>query len=323
MTFRLAVLLGALGVALSTGACGVDARTSAENERQEAALAGAIRVDGAATTSPLTKVVAKRFMADQPGVRIAVGRAGDARGIARLCRGEIDIADAVEPIDARTIDACERNRVGWSRITIANDAVVLFVNPRNPVSCLTTDQLRQIWRGNSEVTDHWDQIGGALPRYDEPLIAWGPGIDTETFFFFTWAVNRERGVTRDYNNSLHKNRYTIAQVSTSPGAIGYAAHALHERVPDPTKLLAVDNGDGCVSPSPRTIADGSYRPFSRRLFLYVSTAALARPEVAGFLRAYLDEIGPVAKRAGFVPLTGAQLAESRRNLARAVAAARG
>jgi len=320
MGVRLAVLIGSTAVTLAASACGEDASRAAR-EHGGAALSGTIRVDGAKTVSPLTKAIARRFEAAHPGARVAVGRAGDARGFARFCHGETDLADASAPIEAKAIDACEAGGVRWSRVTVADDAVVLVVNRGNPVRCLTTDQLAQIWRGNSNVTERWSQIGGLTPPYDEELVAWGPGIDTETFAFFTLAVNRERDVTRDYNNALHRNGNALRNVGGSPGAIGYAAWALYRRDVAPVRLLAVDSGDGCVRPSPRTIADGSYRPFSRRLFVYVSADALARPEVQAFLRSYLRQAQSVARRAGFVPLTGDQLAASKANLERLIARA--
>lgn len=319
MGTRFAALLGALVGALAIGACGEDAKRAASVPSPP--LTGSIEIDGSATVSPLTTWIARRFTAVHPRVHVVIGRSGPKRGFARFCRGETDVADASEPIDAKAIDACERHRVAWSRVTVANDAVVLMVNRRNPIRCLTTDQLTQIWRGNSNVTDHWTQVGGVVPTYDEEFVAWGPGIDTETFSYFTWAVNRERGITRDYNNALHRNGHTLRAVGEIPGALGYADYRLYRRSAPDVRLLAVDSGDGCVAPSPRTIADGSYRPFAHRLFVYVATDALARRAVGAFLRAYLQRARTAARRVGFVALTPRQLAVSRANLERQIARA--
>lgn len=313
MDVRLIAMIGGLVATLALAACGEDSHDGRDH-RPRPALSGSIRIDGSNTVSPLTKAIARRFMAEHRDVHVSVGRAGYARGFARLCRGEIDLADAAEPIDATAIDACERGGVQWNRITIANDAVILILNPENPIRCLTTDQLLQLWRGVAGVTGNWDQVGATVPKYDEGLLAWGPDTDTETFAWFTWAVNRERGVTRDYNNSLHHNVNTILHAEGDPGTIGYVAYSLYKRNPAPVKLLAVDSGEGCVAPSPTTIANGTFKPLSRRLFLYPSTAALARPEVRAFLRYYLDHIGTVARRSGFVSLTDRQLAASKANL---------
>ena len=41
-------------------------------------------------------------------------------------------------------------------------------------------------------------------------------------------------------------------------------------------------------PEPASIADGTYSPLSRPLLIYVSTAALGRPEVQAFVQFYME-----------------------------------
>jgi len=323
MDARRVVLLGAaLAAALGLGACGQETQRAA-GARDDAALSGSIRIVGSITLAPLMQAAANRFTAQHPTVQIALGRSGSDRGFARFCRGQTDLDAAAEAIDARAIDACERAGVHWSRITVANDAVVVMVNHESPIRCLTTDQVTQIWRRGSKVSERWSQVGGIVPAYHEDLIAWGPGIDTETFAYFTWAVNHVKGITRDYNNTLHKEPGTVRAVAGYPGAIGYADYPYYRRDPSSVRLLAIDSGDGCVLPSPRTIGSDAFRPLARRLFLYVSARALGRPEVSAFLRFSLAHAPALAQQAGFVALTPAQLAASRKNLARLIARAGG
>ena len=57
------------------------------------------------------------------------------------------------------------------------------------------------------------------------------------------------------------------------------------------KAIEIDAGDGCVAPTPETIADGTY-PFSRTLYIYVSKAAAeSNPAVASFVDLYLSPEG--------------------------------
>ena len=57
------------------------------------------------------------------------------------------------------------------------------------------------------------------------------------------------------------------------------------------KLLAVDGGDGCIEPTPETIADGSY-PVARDLYIYVNTAnASENAALAAFVDFYLSDVG--------------------------------
>ena len=306
---RVAALGCAVVLALGAVACG--------SSDDGPPLSGSIQIGGSTTMAPLTEAVAKRFMAEHPDVHVTVGTPGADRGFEQLCEGETDASDAADTLEDKEIAACERG--GWGEIAVANDAVVVFVDPMSPIRCLTTEQLRQIWHGNSEVTEHWRQVDGVQPGYDGQLIAWGPGTETETFDFFTKAVNGAKGETRDYNNSLQREAYTIEAVSDLQGAIGYARYGLYKRNSDAVNTLAVDSGDGCVAPSPETIADGTFRPFSRRLLVYPSTKALARPEMEAFLRFYLDNVETMAPQAGFIALTDEQLDASKAELDRLAA----
>lgn len=277
---RLVALGGAIVLALGAAGCGSDS----------VPLSGSVHIEGSRTVAPLTGAMAKRFTAEHPGVRISVGTSGTDR---EFERGEIPVV---------------------------NDAVVLIVARSVPVRCLTTVQLEQIWHGNSEVTHSWSQVDDLDPPWDGRLNAWGPGTDTETFAFFTEAVNDNEGETRDYNNTLHVPENTIPGVIGEPGNLGYVEYGRYARSKKyPVKALEVDSGDGCVAPTPETIADGTFRPLSRRLFVHPAAGTLARPATKAFLQFYLDNIEAVAPEVGFVPLTDEQLADSRARLERLAA----
>jgi phosphate transport system substrate-binding protein len=252
-------------------------------------LSGSIHVDGSKTVAPLTQAMARRFVAEHPNVHVTVGTSAAGAG-----PGEIPVV---------------------------NDAVVLMVNPANPVRCLTTAQLRQIWHGNSEVTERWSQVDDLDPPYDGDLNAWGTGTDTETFAFFTEAVNGNEGETRDYNNSLHREADPVAAIAGSVTFFGYAQYRWYAARPRTVKAIAVDSGEGCVAPTPETIADGTFRPLSRRLSISAPAADLARPATKAFLQFYLDNVQDVAEELRFVPLTDEQSAESRARLDSLIAGA--
>jgi len=305
-----AVLGAALALALA--GCG----------EQRAPLSGSIAVDGSRTLAPLTRAVVRRFMAQNPHVRIAVAASGTDAGFARLCRGEIDASDASNAPGARARAACTRAGVAVQPIAVAADAVVLVVNRGNPVRCLTTAQLFQVWRGNSDVTGSWTQIADLESSYAGELIAWGPGTETETFASFNAAVTGRRAGYRDYNNELGRESDVITGIAGEAGAIGYVDYPVLRQRAGAVKALAIDSGRGCVAPTAQTIADGSFRPLARKLFVYASAKALARPALAAFLRFYLDNVETIAPKLGFVPPTPAQARASKAALARAAAAGR-
>src|SRR5690606_198009 len=66
------------------------------------------------------------------------------------------------------------------------------------------------------------------------------------------------------------------------------------------KGVEVDGGNGCVAPSAETVESGEYAPLSRPLFIYVSAEAAERPEVAGFVDFYVENVGELATDVGYV-----------------------
>ncbi len=67
-----------------------------------------------------------------------------------------------------------------------------------------------------------------------------------------------------------------------------------------------------MSPSPATILDKSYRPLSRPLYIYVKNSSMRRPEVAAFLKYYLENAATLAEKAGYVAPTGDDQAANRK-----------
>jgi phosphate transport system substrate-binding protein len=307
----LAALGAALVLSLAFAACGED---------DSAPLSGSIDIDGSPTVAPLTRAMARRFEAEHPGVRIAVGTSGADAGFAKLCRAQTDASESAAPLDVAASAACRRSRGAWGELPVAHDALVLIVAREIPVRCLTTVQLRQIWHRNSEVTGRWSQVDELDPPFDGEMTAWGPGTDTEQFAFFNESINGRRDSYRDYNNALHRLESVILGVAGTPGNLGYTEYARYRRHADEVRAIAVDSGDGCVAPTPSAIAGGRYRPLSRRLLLYPATSELRRPALAEFLRYYLDHVQEVAPQAGFVAPTDEQLDASKAELERLLSA---
>ena len=59
---------------------------------------------------------------------------------------------------------------------------------------------------------------------------------------------------------------------------------------------------GPIAPSPETVVNGTYQPLSRPIFIYVSVAALKKPQVEKFVLFYLDQASALASKVGYVSL---------------------
>jgi phosphate transport system substrate-binding protein len=247
---------------------------------------------------PIAEAVAEEFRAAHPEVRAIIGFSGTGAGFKKLAAGEIDICDASRPIKEEEQKTCEANGVRYVELEIAFDGLSVVVNPENDwCDCLSVEQLKAIWQPESAVSK-WSDLNSAWP--DEEIELFGPGTDSGTFDYFTEAiVGTAKSSRADYTAYYQENR---------------------ERL----KLLGVDAGDGkCVQPSLEAVRANTYKPLSRPLLIYVNTASLKRPDVASFVKYYLEQVGTLAAEVGYVPLADDAAAKSRQTFDRAMAAAGG
>ena len=214
--------------------------------------------------------------------------------------------DASRQIESTEKKACSEGGVEYEEVQVALDALTVVVNTANPVTCMTVDQLSEVWNKGSTI-DSWDQIEGLDADYSESLDLYGPGTDSGTFDYFTEAINGEEGASRtDYSPSEDDN-VTIQGVKGDKGAVGYFGLSYVEQNPDAVKAVEVDGGDGCVTPTAQTVQDKTYKPLARPLFIYVKNSSYKDSEaVRSYVDFYVENEAKVAELALFIGLTPEQ-----------------
>ncbi|MUH00949.1 phosphate ABC transporter substrate-binding protein PstS family protein [Scytonema sp. UIC 10036] len=279
-------------------------------------LSGTIKIDGSSTVFPVSKVMAQEFQKANSGVKIDVAFSGTGGGFKKFCAGETDITDASRPINEEEVKLCQTNNIEYIELPVAFDSLSVVVNPKNDfVQCLKVSELKKMWEPGSEgKVNNWNQIRSSFPN--QPLKLFGPGSDSGTYDYFTLAVVGQEGKSRsDYTKSENDDAL-VQGVSQDPNGIGFFGYAYYKTNRDKLKLASIDNGYGCVQPSPQTVADSSYQPLSRPIFIYVKKASATRPEVKAFTNFYLaPENANLVLQVGYVPLPNItlQAASSRFN----------
>ena len=316
-TSKWLALLASCALALGAVACGDDDNASSGGGGGD--LKGTIAIDGSSTVAPFAQAAAEEFQAENPGVKVTVGTSGTGGGFEKFCAGETDISNASRPIkDDEEVPVCEKNGVAYKEIPVSNDGIAVVTNKALEVDCLTVEQLKQVWDKGSKVKS-LKEVDPKLP--DATLSLFGPGTDSGTFDFFTKEINGEEGQTREDYQPSEDDNVLVQGVSGDDGGLGYFGFSYYEQNQDKLNDVAVDGGDGCVTPSKETIQDGSYKPLSRPLFMYPSEKALAKPEVKAFMEFVNENYEPIAETAQIVPLTAEQAEEGKKALAEAEAAA--
>jgi phosphate transport system substrate-binding protein len=297
---------GSSGVANAV-APGGDAGTKGTGSSGLVANKGTIAIDGSSTVFPLSEAVAEEF-GKQPGAaRVTVGVSGTGGGFSKFCAGETDLSDASRPISAKEIEKCKEKGVEYIEIPVAYDGVVIAVNPQNTwAQQVTVEDLKKLWAPEAQNTvKKWKEVRAEWP--DAEIHLFGAGVDSGTYDYFTEAVvGKAKSSRGDYTSSEDDN-VLVTGVSGDVNALGFFGYSYLQANPDKLRALPVDdgkaeNGAGPIAPTLETIANGSYAPLSRPVFVYVSKAALARPEVASFVDFFLKEGPALAKEVGLIPL---------------------
>ena len=265
------------------------------------ALSGKIEIDGSSTVFPITEAVAEEFRKVQPDVRVNVGISGTGGGFKRFTTGETDINDASRPIKDSEAQAAADNGIEYVELRVAIDGLTVIVSPKNDfVECLSVEQLKAVWEPGSTV-NKWSQLDAAWP--DREIDLYGPDTDSGTFDYFTEEIMGEAQLSRaDYTPSADDN-VLVQGVNGDRDSLGYFGYAYYQENQDKLKLVAVDGGSGCVTPTPETIENGSYAPLSRPVFIYVSKTSLERPEVAAFVDFYMKQGAELATEVGYIRLS--------------------
>ncbi|MFM7259908.1 MAG: PstS family phosphate ABC transporter substrate-binding protein [bacterium] len=263
-------------------------------------LKGAIKIDGSSTVYPITEAVAEEFNKAASKVRVTVGISGTGGGFKRFAAGEIDIADASRPIKKAESDTAEKAKVEYVELPIAYDGLTIVVHPKNSwCTSLTVEQIKKLYSASGGVKT-WKDINPEWP--DKTIKVYSPGTDSGTFDYFKEVTVGKDGSIRSDISVSEDDNVLVRGVSGDENAIGFFGCAYYFENKDKLKSVAVDNGKGPIAPTTETIETGSYAPFSRPLFIYVSKSSAEKPEVAAFVEFYLKNAAELATEVGFVRL---------------------
>ena len=275
-------------------ACG---SSSTEDTTQSGSSAYYIENKGSDTLVNLALAWAERYQDKYPDIQISVTGGGSGTGFTALINGTIDIANASRQIKDLEIDLAESAGFTPNEITVANDAIGVIVNPENPVSELTLEQVSKIYKGEY---NNWSEVGGE----DRPIVRLSRETNSGTHVYFLETVIRlgddeDTDIFSADTLLLPSSEGIISEVSGNPNAIGYDGLGY---ITDEVKTVALASkaGRDYILPSAETVIDGTY-PVSRGLYMYT------RSEPEGIIKDYLawilsDEAQEIVTELGFVPI---------------------
>lgn len=267
-----------------------------------------IKIDGSSTVYPVTEAVADEFQkSKKDAVKVTISISGTSGGFKKLCRGEIDIANASRPILNEEMKECNKHGIQFIELPVAYDALTVVVNPQNNwVNNMTVAELKKMWEplAQGKITN-WNQINPAWPN--APLKLLGPDSDSGTFDFFTEViVGKAKSSRLDYTAS-DDDKLLVTGVSGDKNSIGYFGYGYYAENAKELKVVPIRSGEGKppVLPSLETVKNSTYRPLSRPIFIYVNAKTAQRPEVKEFAEFYLKQARNLVEEVKYIPLSDA------------------
>ena len=234
---KIITILCAVVMALSLFAgCGQKA-----DDNNTAAAGGTVATDGSTSMEKVIGALGESFMEANSGTTFTYNPTGSGSGIQAVSEGRCDIG-----LSSRALKDDEKATL--TETVVALDGIAMIVNPENPVSDLTVEQIADIYTG--KITN-WSEVGGN----DAEIVLIGREAGSGTRDGFESITGTKDAC--QYRQELTSTGDVITTVSQNPVAIAYASLAA---LKDTGKALTV----GGVAPTQETVKDGSYviqRPF--------------------------------------------------------------
>ena len=247
---------------------------------EAAAEDGNVSLDGSTSMEKVIGSLGESFINSNPGTSYTYNPTGSGSGIKAVSEGTCDIG-----LSSRNLKDDEKAS-GLTGTVLALDGIAVIVNPNNPVSDLSVEQIASIYKG--EITN-WKDVGGNDAEI--VLIGREAGSGTRDGFESITGTND----ACKYRQELTSTGDVITTVSQNPDAIGYASLA---SLKDNVKALTV----GGIAPTEETVKDGSY--VIQRPFVLVTKDGVELSETAKkfFDYATSAEAAEIISAAGAVPV---------------------
>jgi phosphate transport system substrate-binding protein len=276
-----------------------------------------IKVDGSSTLFSLIETFAEDERKQQ-NVPIVIGSSGTGSGLNRLCRGELDIATASRAMTPLEQQHCQQAGIEYIQLAVAMDAITVVVHPKNTwIDCISPRELKQMWQVSAQYSvNNWQHVDVGFAK--RPLHLYGPGTNSGTYDYFSQTIIGDAHATRGDYAATENDNLTVQGVAGDVNALGFLGMAYWMDNKNKLKALAIRQPDGqCMLPEISNIKQGTYKPLSRSLYLYVNKAHYQHNLTLQYFMGQI--LNPqlnyrLAVESGFIPVSTARLAQARQQL---------
>lgn len=242
-------------------------------------MQGTLDLAGGTAHVPVMKEAAQNIMAFNPKIRITIAGGGSGVGVQKVGEGMVSIGNTGRPLTEKEIE-----KYGLKSFPFAIDGVAVIVNPKNPISDLKSEQVRNIFSGQIK---NWKDLGGK--EQEIHLFTRDEASGTREVF---WEILLKKGPIVNTANVVPSNGAMKIAVSQDENAIGYMSIGHVDRT---VKAISLDG----AAPTQDNAINGTYAVVRK---LYMNTKGAPSPLAQAFIDYILSPTGAgVIEKYGYIP----------------------
>ncbi len=271
-------------------------------------VSGNLSSIGSDTLNNLMTLWAEAFQKFYPNAKIQIEGKGSSTAPPALISGTAQLGPMSREMKGTEVDGFEK-KYGYKPTPIRTsvDALAVFVNKDNPITCMTIAQVDAVFsksrrHGHKDDIRTWGQLGLTGEWAPRPISLYGRNSASGTYGFFK-EHTLKNGDYKDQVKEQPGSASVVQGVTVERFAMGYSgigyATAGVRAVP-----LAAKDGAKCYEADADNSYAGSY-PLSRFLYVYVNRAPgkPLEPLTREFLKLVVSKEGQeVVIKDGYFPI---------------------
>jgi len=271
-------------------------------------VSGNLSSVGSDTLNNLMTLWAETFQKFYPNAKIQIEGKGSSTAPPALIGGTAQLGPMSRPMKGTETDAFEK-KYGYKPTPIRTsvDALALFVNKDNPVTCLTLAQADAMFsksrrRGHKEDVKTWGQLGLTGEWASKPISLYGRNSASGTYGFFK-EHTLHNGDYKDEVKEQPGSAAVVQGVTVDRYAAGYSGIG-YDTAGVRAVPVAEKAGGKCEEATAENAYSGAY-PLARFLYVYANRAPgkALDPLTREFLKLVLSKQGQeVVVKDGYFPI---------------------
>ena len=253
-------------------------------EAQQPAAQYTIAIGGSTSVNPLMELFIAEYQKSHSNVKFTVSATGSGDGIKGATEGTYEIGMSSRELTPAEIGA------GLDALVIAIDGIAVILNNANPVSNLTTDQIKDIYTGK---IIRWQDLGASANGKTGGIavISREPGSGTRGAFeeLLKFQDQLVKGAIEFDGTGAIK-----AEVSRNADAIGYISLGSLDNTVKPLNV-------GGVVPSTANVVSGTYK-IARPFILVTKKSVPLKAETKAFIDWIMGSAGQAIVKKSWIPV---------------------